>query len=85
MEKLKYKIERPGVAVIVPVHNDEQRIGLLTESLLQQDYPPGLVEIIVVDNRSTDRTRESVSEIPGDFASGVPIKLGEAHSRCLQG
>ena len=64
MEKLKYEIELPGITVIVPVYNDEHRIGLLMESLLQQDYPSDLVEIIVIDNQSTDRTIECVRRYP---------------------
>jgi len=64
MEKLNYQIELPGVTVIVPVYNDEHRIGLLMESLLQQEYPSDLVEIIIVDNLSTDRTSECVRRYP---------------------
>ena len=49
-----------GVSIIVPVYNDEEHIAPLIESLLNQDYPHQLLEIIIVDNNSTDRTREIV-------------------------
>jgi len=54
----------PGVSVIVPVYNDQEHIGRLIESLLGQDYPAELVEIIVVDNNSADSTRQIVQRHP---------------------
>jgi len=44
------------VSVVVPARNERDRIGLLLESLLHQTKPP--LEIIVVDNGSTDGTAE---------------------------
>ncbi len=43
------------VSVIVPAYNEEAMIGRTLESLGKQDYA-GSVEIIVVDNNSTDGT-----------------------------
>ena len=54
----------PLVSVIVPARNEEARIGDLLRSLLGQAYPA--LEIIVVDDRSTDRTAEVVREISGN-------------------
>ncbi len=53
-----------GVSIIVPVYNDEEHIAPLIESLLNQDYPRDLLEIIIVDNNSTDRTREIIQRYP---------------------
>ncbi len=53
-----------GVSVIVPVYNDAEHIAPLIESLLNQDYRRDLLEIIIVDNNSTDRTREIVRRYP---------------------
>jgi 1,2-diacylglycerol 3-beta-glucosyltransferase len=47
---------RPGIALIVPAHNEEQVIADTLESLLRLDYDPYCV--IVVDDGSTDRTHE---------------------------
>jgi biofilm PGA synthesis N-glycosyltransferase PgaC len=44
----------PLVSVIVPALNEESTIRLTVHSLLEQDYPN--VEVIVVDDGSTDRT-----------------------------
>ncbi|RKX92309.1 MAG: glycosyltransferase family 2 protein, partial [Spirochaetes bacterium] len=50
--------EYPFVSVIIPALNAESTIGLCLESIKSLDYPAGKLEIIVVDNGSTDRTRE---------------------------
>ena len=44
------------ISVIVPARNEEAHIGDCIKSLLAQDYPEELLEIIVVDDHSTDRT-----------------------------
>lgn len=51
---------KPFVSVIVPVFNDEHRIGKCIEALEGQTYPHDRYEIIVVDNGSTDETRKVV-------------------------
>jgi 1,2-diacylglycerol 3-beta-glucosyltransferase len=45
-------------SVIIPVRNEEDCLGELLDSLLEVDYPPNKLEIIVVNDQSTDRTRE---------------------------
>lgn len=54
----------PTVTVIIPALNAARRIGRLLDSLLQQEYPSDRIEVIVVDNGSTDETREIVSRYP---------------------
>ncbi len=46
----------PKVAVIVPCYNEESTIGGTVESLLALDYPTGRLEVILVDDGSTDTT-----------------------------
>ncbi len=52
----------PTVSVIVPVYNGETTIGDCIRSLLRLEYPRDFLEIIVVDNASTDRTRAVLEE-----------------------
>ena len=47
---------RPAVSVIVPARNEEACLGACLQSLVEQSGVP--LEIIVVDDHSTDRTRE---------------------------
>jgi glycosyltransferase involved in cell wall biosynthesis len=54
--------QRPTISVIVPARNEEACLGTCLESLAAQI---GIAaEIIVVDDHSTDRTREIASSFP---------------------
>lgn len=55
---LPTEITYRGVSIIVPVYNGEATLGDCLESLRRQRYPQELLQVIVVDNGSTDRTRE---------------------------
>lgn len=46
----------PRVSAIIAARNEETDLGPCLDSLLAQDYPD--LEVIVVDGRSTDQTRE---------------------------
>lgn len=48
----------PKISAIICTHNREQYLGAAIDSLLEQDFDN--YEVIVVDNASSDRTREIV-------------------------
>ncbi len=48
--------EKPQISIIVAARNEEANIGRCLQSLVQQNYPAGLFEIIITDDRSTDGT-----------------------------
>ena len=50
----------PKVSIIVPVHNEEKVIENKLQDLLDIEYPKDNLEIVVVDDGSTDKTREIV-------------------------
>lgn len=50
----------PEVSVLIPARNEEKNIGRCLESFVKQDYPK--LEIIVVDDRSTDKTAQIVTD-----------------------
>ncbi|MCB9772155.1 MAG: glycosyltransferase [Candidatus Omnitrophica bacterium] len=52
------------VSIIAPVFNDQNKIGLLIDSLLNQDYPKDLYEVILVDNGSTDQSKDVIAKYP---------------------
>ena len=47
-------------SIIVPARNEEANIGKLLQSIQKQTYPPGLFEVIVVDDHSGDKTADVV-------------------------
>jgi succinoglycan biosynthesis protein ExoA len=49
------------VSVILPVRNESEHIKSCLEAVINQDYPPTLMEIIVVDGDSTDDTKSIVN------------------------
>src|SRR3989344_1841766 len=55
----------PKVSIVVPAYNEEKKIAESIESLKKVDYPQELLEIIVVNDGSTDRTAEVVSRYRG--------------------
>lgn len=49
---------KPKISAIICTHNREQYLGAAIDSCLGQDFPD--FEVVVVDNASSDRTREIV-------------------------
>jgi glycosyltransferase involved in cell wall biosynthesis len=50
------------VSVIIPVRNEEKYISAAIDSIILGSYPHEQLEIIVVDGRSTDKSREIIEE-----------------------
>jgi succinoglycan biosynthesis protein ExoA len=49
---------QPRVTIAMPAYNEEKYIEKCIASVEAQDYPNHLIEILVADGRSTDRTRD---------------------------
>ena len=56
--------KNPKVSIIIPVKNGADTIGDLLDSLMKLDYDPNYMEIIVVDGKSIDGTREIAARYP---------------------
>lgn len=52
------------VTVVIPARNEEENIGRCLRSLSAQHYPAELLELIVVNDHSTDGTARIVSDHP---------------------
>jgi cellulose synthase/poly-beta-1,6-N-acetylglucosamine synthase-like glycosyltransferase len=52
------------VSIIVPVRNGAAWIESKLQSLLQSDYPEGLLDILIVSDGSSDATNHLVAEYP---------------------
>jgi glycosyltransferase involved in cell wall biosynthesis len=49
-----------AATVVMPVRNEERHIAAALDAVLAQDVADGSLEVLVVDGRSSDRTREIV-------------------------
>lgn len=53
----------PGVSIIIPCFNEEEWIHRTILSCINQDYPIDKLEVIVVDDRSKDRSVEQIEKV----------------------
>ncbi len=61
-----------GVSVIVPCHNEATTIKVLVQSLLKQKVPYP-IEIILIENNSTDHTFQVITNLAKDFDTIIPL------------
>lgn len=72
-------VENPElVSIIAPAYNEEKTIGKCLEAILNQDYKDKM-EIIVVNDGSTDQTAEIVSKYPVNLVN-LRINGGKANA-----
>ncbi|HKQ47199.1 MAG TPA: glycosyltransferase family 2 protein [Phycisphaerae bacterium] len=55
----------PTMEVVIPVKDEEAHLATCVRSVLSQDYPN--LSVIVVNDRSTDRTPEVIAELQAEF------------------
>lgn len=61
----KHHEPKTKVSIIIPARNEEANIAKVLKAILSQYYPTELMEVIVVDDHSEDRTFEVVSDFKG--------------------
>jgi biofilm PGA synthesis N-glycosyltransferase PgaC len=70
----------PPVTILIPAHNEERAIQKKLENLAEVSYPKEKMEIIVIDDASTDETFAKAH----DFAENhpeLPISIVKQHQR----
>lgn len=77
---------RPSVSVIVPVRNEESNLETCVTSIALSAYPRELLEVIVVNDRSSDSTARIANELASrwDFVK-VVHRTEESVAQNLQG
>lgn len=61
----------PSVTVAVPCWNEERTLAATLDSLLSLDYPKDKLNIIVVDDGSTDNTLKIAKEYENNFPENI--------------
>src|SRR5580658_5705159 len=64
---------KPLVSVIIPCYNAERWVGEALQSCLDQTYQP--IEVIVVDDGSTDQSKQVVLDVASN--TNVSVRLIE--------
>jgi hyaluronan synthase len=72
---------RPTVSVIIPAFNEENGIIGTIESCLAVDYPRPLLEVIVVNDGSTDATWDRILEAKARWPEIYAIDLGRNYGK----
>lgn len=57
----------PSVSVMLPVHNGERWLARKLESIFALDYPQDRMQVLVISDGSTDRTKEIASGYPVEY------------------
>ncbi len=69
------QLNRPRITVIIPAYNEANRIAEKLDNTLAAEYPPGMREIIVASDASTDATDNIVRRYEPD---GVRLVRADA-------
>lgn len=85
-----YDSETPFISILIPMHNEEKVAGHVLESLLKCSYDRDRMEIIPINDNSTDRTKEILDRYHSRYPfirphhrinteeRGKPVALNEA-------
>ena len=69
----------PGVSIIIPCFNEEEWINRTILSCINQSYPAEKLEVIIVDDGSTDQSvakiRETIDSVAGIVGESVRKRL----------
>jgi cellulose synthase/poly-beta-1,6-N-acetylglucosamine synthase-like glycosyltransferase len=65
------------VTILIAARNEEEGISNTIEDILAQDYPAHLVELIIVDDHSTDSTAEIIRSYAPQGVKLLQLNLGE--------
>ncbi len=64
---------KPKISVIIPAYNVEGLLEKCVKSVVSQDYPGELLEIIVVDDGSTDGTGKLLDELAVRYSNVTAV------------
>lgn len=60
-------IKTPSLSIVVPCYNVENVIEKCIKALLVQDYPDDKFSIVLIDDKSTDKTLEIINKYKNNF------------------
>lgn len=75
VSKQKDTATLPKISVCIPARNEEKNIANLLESIIIQGYSN--IEILVLDDQSTDRTNKIVRSLSDDHSNFIQLLSGK--------
>ena len=84
-------MDEPLVSVVIPTHNRKEKLIRLIKSIYQSNYPRDKLEIIIVDDASTDDTSKMVKNLYPQVKvirtnkEVFPAKARDLGARCSTG
>jgi len=79
-EMFNYPKGKPEpVSIVIPCYNEAKSIGKAIENLLNLNYPKQMIEIIVVDDKSTDNSVEIIKQYTKKY-SNVKLIVNKKNS-----
>lgn len=68
-------------SIIIPSHNEEKYIGATLERIQKLSYPKSLYEVLVIENGSTDKTKEIALTYAGENIRIFESKKGVSKAK----
>lgn len=62
LRERKYAEYQPSVSIVIPTFNEEKNIALCLDSIAALEYPKDKIEVIIVDDGSSDNTVKIAEE-----------------------
>ena len=75
-------LEVPSVSIVVAARDEEASIARCLDALLAQDYPRDRIEVVIVDDRSSDRTSEIARAYEGRHPRLRVLRVKETRYAC---
>ncbi len=66
-------VMEPHIAIVMPGFNEEEAIAHSLRSLLELDYPPEKLELVAVNDGSTDATLREMQRVSGECEGRVSV------------
>lgn len=63
----------PTVSLLIPAHNEEKVIEKTVRSILSMDYPKDKLEVIVINDNSSDKTGEILKKVQESVKGNLKI------------
>ncbi|MCP4310683.1 MAG: glycosyltransferase [Bacteroidetes bacterium] len=73
-------VQQQKVTVVIPFRNEADHLQRIIGDLLAQNYPAHLFSVLLVNDHSTDRSREVADSFAGDLSGHVCVDLPRGRS-----